>query len=686
MNKILRMKRFMGKIKRRAKISLEKLPVSRNIMWGNTLYGWYKRNHSIGRKEFMIQNRKRFWVQPTGKNKALQIERLLERIDIAPIENTTFFYSIDCYKTAGVKCRIFDNCTVNYDIVVNKSFRYLKEMLENSEFAANEIRVMDAFEEYLNRCRKNKSVSDRYTRQFDAAKTLFERPAATFFEALQRILFFNQFLWQTGHKLNGLGHLDWMLIDLYREDIRTGRMTQDDADWMLRDFFRVLHEHYWFKSSALLGDTGQIIILGGLGRDGGYRCNELTYRFIQISEELKLPDPKVLLRCSHIMPEELLEKALECIATGIGAPLLSNDDAVIPALMSCGYDDASAYGYATSACWEPLIVGDSSDQNNMASINFATPFVEMLEHANLEAFAGMDDILDCYRGYLSAYLERLLSKLSKVKFEEDPIVSLLSESAVRKGKDIVRGGAKYNNQGLTSVGMGCVVNSLLNMDRLVYKEGKYTLTELNGYRAEDYASREELVKELRNLSPSYGSDADSVVNLTKYIEDMACEEVGKHATYLGGTFKFGLSSPNYISDAHLMKATLDGRRKGEPFGVHISSNMPIAPTELISFATKLDYTGQRLNGNVVDFITTPSFLRDNLGKYAHMLRAAFKGGLYQLQMNVLDSATLIEAKKNSASFPNLIVRVWGFSAYFNDLPEEYKDVLIARALESEKAA
>ena len=62
------------------------------------------------------------------------------------------------------------------------------------------------------------------------------------------------------------------------------------------------------------------------------------------------------------------------------------------------------------------------------------------------------------------------------------------------------------------------------------------------------------------------------------------------------------------------------------------------------------------------------------------------GGIFQLQMNVVDSKTLIAAKEDPTLFPNLVVRVWGFSAYFNDLPEEYKNVLIARAIESEKAA
>lgn len=682
MNYILR------KTKNKIKKDLSKLPIIRNILWGNSLYKLYKRNHSISRINFLIQNRKKFWVQPVSRNKALQIAAFLDRVDIVPVENRSFFYSLDCFKTVRMKYRIFDNYTVDYNVVVNESLKKIKMVLKNSktEFAKKEVCVIDAFKSYLDRCRKDEMVSSRYTKQLDAVETLFERPSESFFEALQRILFFNQFLWQTGHKLNGFGHLDWMLIDLYREDIRTGRITERDADELIKDFFCVLHECYWFKSSSLLGDTGQIIILGGLGKDGEYHYNELTYKFIQISETLKLPDPKVLLRCSHTMPEDLLERALECIATGIGAPLLSNDDMVIPALISWGYDEDSAYRYATSACWEPLIIGNSGDQNNIASLNFAQPFVEMLNHADLDSFVCLDDMLGCYKRYLSAYLERLLSKLSKVKFEEDPIVSMLSESAIRKGIDIVRGGAIYNNLGLTSVGMGCVVNSLLNVDRLVYGARKYTLVELNELRKQNYASREDVVKELKNLTPFYGCDEYSVVNLTKQIEYMASEEIAKYSTRLGGIFKFGLSSPNYILDASSIEATFDGRKKGEPFGVHISSNKPVAPTELISFAMKLDYNNCRLNGNVVDLITAPSFLRDNLRKYALMLRAAFKGGLYQLQMNVVDSATLIEAKKNPALFPNLIVRVWGFSAYFKDLPEEYKDVLIARALESEKAA
>ena len=129
----------------------------------------------------------------------------------------------------------------------------------------------------------------------------------------------------------------------------------------------------------------------------------------------------------------------------------------------------------------------------------------------------------------------------------------------------------------------------------------------------------------------------------------------------------------------------DGRRDGDPFSVHISSGVAVPTTELLSFAMKLDYNENRINGNVIDFITSPGMLKQNRDKYTALLRAGFAGGIFQLQMNVVDSKTLIAAKADPTLFPNLVVRVWGFSAYFNDLPEEYKDVLITRAIESEKA-
>lgn len=103
----------------------------------------------------------------------------------------------------------------------------------------------------------------------------------------------------------------------------------------------------------------------------------------------------------------------------------------------------------------------------------------------------------------------------------------------------------------------------------------------------------------------------------------------------------------------------------------------------MQFASKLDYDGCKFNGNVVDFMASPNFITDNFEKFTDFLEISTRIGYFQMQMNVVDSKTLMEAKKNPELHPNLIVRVWGFSAYFNDLPLEYKDVLIDRALRNE---
>jgi formate C-acetyltransferase len=167
---------------------------------------------------------------------------------------------------------------------------------------------------------------------------------------------------------------------------------------------------------------------------------------------------------------------------------------------------------------------------------------------------------------------------------------------------------------------------------------------------------------------------------------MVDRELKEHSTRLGGKFKYGLSSPFYITNARKIAATFDGRKAGDPFSVHISANAPLAVTELLSFAMQLDYSGNKCNGNVVDFFVTPTNLLEHMDKYISLIKSAFKGGVYQLQMNVVDSKTLMNAKLHPEEFPNLVVRVWGFSAYFNDLTEEYQDLLIKRALEQEAIA
>ena len=125
------------------------------------------------------------------------------------------------------------------------------------------------------------------------------------------------------------------------------------------------------------------------------------------------------------------------------------------------------------------------------------------------------------------------------------------------------------------------------------------------------------------------------------------------------------------------------RKSGEPYKVHISNETASSYTQVLNFASMMDYCGNRFNGNVVDIMVNPDFIMDNKEKFKYLLMGAINKGFFQMQANVVSSDILIDAKEHPDKHTGLIVRVWGFSAYFNDLPDSYKTVLINRALISE---
>lgn len=602
--------------------------------------------------------------------------KLIKSIDVEIDSENHFIYFIDTMKQIRKIDRIIGNITIDYNRLLTNS---LKD-LENT----NSQKIIEAIKYLVGKTEKEiDKTKNKYAEQIKQnLEEIKTTKSTTFYSALQRILFYNQLLWQTGHRLNGLGRLDKILEPFYEEDLKNGKITKETAKELIKDFCAILHKYYWFKSNVLMGDTGQIIILGGKEENNLYFCNDLTYLFIEVMKELQIPDPKVLLRVSNNMPKDLMELSIKCVQTGIGCPLFSNDDVVIPKLIEFGYPEESVYDYVTAACWEPIMPEKTLDQTNITTINFLNPFHEMLEKEELNKIKTTEEILEIYTKYLKNYCDDIVKVLDKVKWQYDPLLSFMTEGCEKE--DISCGTAKYNHYGVNSVGLASTVNSILNIESLVFNKKEFTLEELNNARKNNYYDKDiNFVKMLKNQDKKYGKDDEQVIELTNYITNVANEQFSKYKNKFGGKIKFGLSSPGYISEAEKTDASLDGRKAKEPFAVHISSDDSQAYTELVQFASKLDYTGNRFNGNVVDFMVSPDFIENNFRKFVDFMMASIKVGFFQMQMNVVSSKMLIEARKNPDKFPNLIVRVWGFSAYFNDLPEEYKDVLIERALKNE---
>lgn len=629
---------------------------------------------------FAFKNLNKLYVPSLKLSKGNQFKDLFDKIDII-IPDEGFIVSLDIFKTLSYTYPIIENMSIDYSKIINSSLNEFKKKYssKSGSYAENQMNLLESIEILIDRqCdeikKSNRKDKGKYIDFFENIKHC---EAKTFEEALQRILFFNQILWQTGHNLNGWARLDYALSKVYEND----DITKNESLKLIKDFLKVAHEFYYYKSTLMLGDTGQIIVLGGKKENEEYFYNDLTSLFIQAVKELNLPDPKLILRVCENTPRHIWESALDCISTGVGSPLLSNDDVIIPKLIDFGYLKKDAYNYVVSACWEPAPLGVGLELNNIGSIVFLKPLNDLLDKEDLLLFNDFDSFYGKYKKYLVNYIAEVIGEVNNLNHEEDPLLSLFIDGCDEKQTDISQGGAIYNNYGLTSVSLSNTVNSLLNIKKFVFINKEFSLTEFNSFRKSNFDD-DRLLDKLKESNLKFGLDDNEVINLTNDIVDNVSKVFKNNTNKYGGKFRFGLSSPTFIGGSSDVKASFDGRRNFEPFNVHISSDNSDY-MELMRFASKLDYSENKFNGNVVDFMVTPTFIKNNFDKFLDFLILSFKLGIFQMQMNVTSSETLIKAKENPELYPNLIVRVWGFSAYFNDLPEDYQNLLIKRALENE---
>lgn len=589
--------------------------------------------------------------------------------------STYYIYPFDPTLVRIPKGKEIVSLTPDYGYVLEQSLLNVREKLSgDSSFDKGMTVLIDSIERLCDRIREALFVSRNPRKELlgQVFLDLLNRAPVSFDEALQKILFYNALLWQNRLWHNGLGRLDKILYPYYERDVSIGKLNREQAKEKLRHFVLMLRRDSDSKSYSLLGDTGQVVLLGGVDINGNNVANDLTEIFLELFAELRIPDPKLILRANLETPDKIWRLVSDCLLTGCGSPLLMNEELIISLMRNFGYaaEDCSELG--TSACWEPLIIGKSFDQNNpLESIVLLEPLAEML--------CGH---YDSFKEFLDDYLVRLRQVILKrsvhISFDKSPIMSLLYESCLEKKQDITEGGAVYYYHGLQILGLPNAINSLLNIRTFVFDQKMLSLKDCSDLLKNNYKGMEDFRSLFLSNPLKFGCTDDRVVYLTKELSDCISSAISE--VRINGTpVKVGFSSPGYIGKARSFPATLDGRKVGEPFATHISPvSQDIDLSEILRFASLMDYSGNRLNGNVVDF-TVPDMLRSHPESLVALLKDSLKKGVYEIQLNVLDTECLKDARLHPERYPDLVVRVWGFSAYFNDLPDEYKDNLIRRA-------
>lgn len=528
------------------------------------------------------------------------------------------------------------------------------------------------------------NLADRYREEAERrsdtalAGTLARVPrqgARNLREALQLLRILNFGMWLEGNYHCTLGRFDRYIWRYYAADIASGLLDDAGALELIEDFFLSLNKDSDLYPGVQQGDNGQSMMLGG-SDDFSADTTPLIRLCLTASRELKMIDPKINLRVGRSAPLSLYELGSELTREGLGFPQYSNDDVVIPGLTALGYDRADAENYTVAACWEFIVPGVGADVANIAALSMPK-VVDRAMRKYLPGAADFDAFLAGTEREMREMCDELCGEVHDLYFVPSPFLTVLMDCPD------VSLGAKYNNFGMHGTGISTAADSLAAIKKYVFDEKKITPRELIEACDSDFAEHGEILPQLRYEAPKVGQNDDCADSQAVWLLERFAGSLKGRRNCRGGVWRAGTGSAMfYLRHAAELPASPDGRRRGEPFGTNYSPSLFArtgGPVSVIASATKprLENT---VNGGplTLEFAASAFTDAESVHKLALLVRSFVLSGGHQLQLNVVNADALRDAQAHPERHRQLIVRIWGWSAYFVELDREYQDHVLAR--------
>ncbi len=553
-----------------------------------------------------------------------------------------------------------------------------------------------------------------------------EHPARSFREGVTTVWL----CWIACHLENAnvglsLGRLDQLLHDLYRQDIARGAMTVADAIELTCCLWLKIGDHVPAVPAAgeqLFGGSGsnQAITIGGVDQDGRDAVNDLTYVMLRATELLQLRDPNLNARYMPGVSSRAYLRRL-CLAnlrTG-ATPALHNDEAVIAALTARGDALAHARDYGVIGCVEPGSAGRAYGHSGAILLNL-TSALELTLFNGRHRHTGLDRLISIATGAPTTFrtfddvrcaFERqvrwLVGEAIKVNnalgrahqaFHPTPILSALFEGPMAAGKDVSEGGAVINSSGMAIIGLGDTADSLSAIEKVVYREHALGLPEIVTAIEHDFVGHEALQRRLMapDKTPKWGNEDPIGDGNALWIVQLLDRVVTPEQNYRGGGYRVGYwTMTNHAGFGRLMPALPSGRRAGQNFTsgfTPVSGMTPYLPATLNSVASiPARYLTNGVALNIKFTPDSPPSDQARLELFTGMVEAYFAGrpgrrdggegaipGGMEIQFNVTRREDFIAAVHHPENYPELLVRVSGYTAYFKDLSPQMQEEIINR--------
>lgn len=543
-------------------------------------------------------------------------------------------------------------------------------------------------------------------------------PASSFKEAVQSVWFIQLILQieSNGHSLS-YGRFDQYMYPYYKKEIQDGTMTEEEAGEILTCLWiKTLTINKIRSQAHTLSSAGspmyQNVTIGGQTPDKKDGVNELSFAVLKSVAQTRLTQPNLTVRYHQNINKQFFDECIEVMKLGFGMPALNNDEIIIPSFINWGVKEEDAYNYSAIGCVETAVPGKWGYRcTGMSYINFPRVLlcamnngVDLTSGKRFTKGYGYFKDMDSYEDLLAAWdktvremtrysviVENVIDKASE-RDVPDILCSALTDDCIGRGKTIKEGGAVYDFISGLQVGIANMADSLAAIKQLVYEEKKITKEQLWNAILDDFQSPEnqKIQEMLVNDVPKYGNDNDDVDLLVLEAYDSYLDEIKKYPNTryqrgpIGGIRYGGTSSISAnVGQGMGTKATPDGRNAFEPLaeGCSPAHNADKnGPTAVFKTVSKLP-TEKITGGVLLNQKMTPQMLstEENKQKLEMLIRTFFNRlHGYHVQYNIVSKETLLDAQVHPEDHKDLIVRVAGYSAFFNVLSKKTQDDIIER--------
>lgn len=590
-----------------------------------------------------------------------------------------------------------DHLALDYKLLLDKGITGIMEMLdseiEKTDFSDGTqteryeflycckielnglLRLAEAYAEAAKQAADNTAENEQrreYLKLYEVLKQVPAHPARSFHEALQSI---HMFTWSL-YGIYSYGKPDLYLLPYYRRDIENGILTPEAAQELIDCFF--LQSIPNMSSWAAEG-----LMLGGRDENGIAVENELTWAFLTAVKHTHLPDPNIGFCVTEETGDEILLYAAQLIADGHCQPQIWNSDEVTRSMLSYGFDKNAANMFTLSTCVETTPIGRSGISITSPYINLLKIFLSALEKTDDNAdfeqlFTAF--ILEMHNFFRKCILQENLWQLERGRNGTDPMrISVLIHSCIENGRSNDSGGADYNQLEPNILGMQNVSESFNVIKRIVFEQKKISLSQLKAALKNNYRGYEDLLLYIRNKIPHFGTGDKASSEIAGRVADAVLAAFEPMTTVRGARVIPGAFS--YREHEIQGKDTLaspDGRTAGMPLN---DGSGPVqgyddkGPT--LSLASTVAWRPSRfLGGTSVNVKINKNVKAE---KIALLIKGYLKTHGSQLQFNIVDADTLLEAQKNPEKHKDLLVRIGGYSDFFVTIPKGLQDEIISRS-------